>query len=140
MFKHTVVYNDFNGQERKEELHFHLSKPEVIRIEAEIGTDLATYTQSLVDNMELKTLLDFLERIILNSYGKKTTDGRSFHKSKELREDFEHSQAYAELFEQLLLTPELARKFGESVADDGKQRKNQVQPSVVGPIANSPLA
>jgi hypothetical protein len=131
MFKHSVQYTDFNGNERSEELHFHLSLPEVTRLEAEIGKPLAEHTKELADNMDVKKLLDFLERILLESYGRKTSDGKSFHKSKELREEFEYSQAYAEIFEQMLTNPELARKFGESVADNGKDRRNKVPPQIV---------
>lgn len=131
MFKHTVAYNDFNGTERKEDLYFHLSLPEVTRIEAEIGKPISEYTQELSTNMDMKNLLDFLEKIILNSYGQKTSDGKSFHKSKSLRDEFEYSQAYAEVFEQLLTNPELAKKFGEGVVDNGKVKKNQVTPQVV---------
>lgn len=131
MFKHNVSYKDFNGNDRKEDLYFHLSLPEVTRLEAEIGKPLTEYTQELAENMDVKKLLDFLERILLQSYGRKTSDGKSFHKSKEMREEFEYSQAYAEVFEQMLTNPELARKFGEAVANDGKDRKNQVAPQVV---------
>lgn len=131
MFKHKIKYNDFNGNEREEEFYFHLSLPEVTRIEAEIGKPIVEYTQDLANEMDMKKLLDFLEKIILNSYGKKTSDGKSFHKSKELREEFENSQAYAELFEELLTNPDLARRFGESVTDNGKAKKNQVAPKVV---------
>ena len=131
MFRHNVKYNDFNGNERSEDLYFHLSLPEVTRLEAEIGTSLKEYSKELADNMDTKKLLEFIERILLQSYGKKSPDGKSFHKSPSIREEFEYSQAYAEIFEQMLTTPELARKFGEAVADDGKQRKNQVTPSVV---------
>ena len=131
MFKHNITYVDFNGIERKEDFYFHLSGPEVIRIEAEIGKPIKEHTEELVANQNIKELLEFLERIVLNSYGKKTSDGKSFIKNKQLREEFEYSQAYAELFEQLLTNAELARKFGEAVVDNGKAKKNQVAPSVV---------
>lgn len=131
MFKHTVAYVDFNGTERKEELYFHLSKPEVLRIQAEIGKPMDEYVQDLQANQNLKELLDFLEKMLLNSYGKKTSDGRSFYKSKEIRTEFEYSQAYAEIFEQLLNNHDLARKFGQSVADNGQDKKNVVAPTVV---------
>lgn len=131
MFKHTVEYTDFNGVDRKEDLLFHLSLPEVTRLEAEIGESLEVHTKNLVDNQDMKQLLDFLERILLSSYGRKTSDGKSFLKNKNLREEFEYSQAYAEVFEQLLTVPDLARKFGQGVADNGKSKKNQVQPKVV---------
>lgn len=132
MFKHNIEYTDFNGNERKEDFYFHLSLPEVTRLEAEMGGKrIDEYTKELASSMDVKKLLDFLEKVILNSYGKKTTDGKSFHKSKDLREEFENSQAYAEMFEELLTNPELARKFGEGVVDNGKARKNQVAPTVV---------
>lgn len=131
MFKHTVKYTDFNGTERNEDLYFHLSLPEVTRLEAEIKKPLNEYTQELATNMELEKLLEFLEKMILNAYGQKTSDGRSFYKSKEIRHEFEHSQAYAELFEELITDPSLARKFGEKVADNGKPKKNTVAPKVV---------
>jgi hypothetical protein len=131
MFKQTIDYTDFNGNERKEDFYFHLSLVEVTRLEAEIGKPIGEYTQDLAGSMDLKALIDFLEKIILSSYGKKTSDGKSFHKNKEIREEFENSQAYAEFFEMLLTNPDLARKFGESVADNGKTKKNTVAPTVV---------
>lgn len=130
MFKHPVTYVDFNGNDRKEDLYFHLSLPEVSRLEAEIGKPLEDYINELTGNQQLNTLLAFLEKMLLSSYGQKTTDGRSFHKSKEIRDAFEYSQAYAEIFEAVVTNPELARKFGEKVADNGR-KKNQTTPTVV---------
>ncbi len=131
MFKHTIEYLDFNGNERKEDYYFHLSLTEVIRLEAELGMKIDEYSRKMAEDQNLEEMLNFIEKLLLNSYGKKTSDGKSFHKSKELREEFEHSQAYAELFEQLLTNPELAKKFGAGVANNGKARKNQVTPKVV---------
>lgn len=131
MFKHTVKYKDFNGNDRKEELYFHLSLPEVTRLEAEIGGPLEEHIKGLQSDNKLDQLLAFLERMMLSSYGQKTSDGKTFFKSKEIREAFEYSNAYAELFEEMLTNPELSRKFGESVADNGKPRKNVVQPQTV---------
>jgi hypothetical protein len=131
MFKHNVTYTDFNGTERNEDLYFHLSLPEVIRLEAEVGKPMKEYVEELTANMDMKKMLDFLEKTLLNAYGKKTSDGKSFVKNKELRHEFEYSQAYAEVFEQLLTNHDLARKFGQGVADDGKAKKNQVAPTVI---------
>lgn len=132
MFKQTIEYVDFNGTPRTEDYYFHLSTPEVTRIEAELGgVTLEQYVKTLDANKDMKKLLDFLEKVILNSYGQKTNDGKSFMKSKAMRDEFEYSQAYAELFEMLLTNQELAHKFGASVADNGKVKKNQVEPTVI---------
>lgn len=131
MFKHKINYVDFNGNDREEVFEFHLSIPEVVRFEAKIGEDIGTYAKKLVESKDLNGLVSFLEDIILTSYGKKTQDGRSFIKTKDIREEFEYSPAYAELFEELLQNPDLATKFGEQVADNGKQKRNVVAPKVV---------
>ena len=138
MFKHNIKYVDFNGNERKEEFYFHLSTPEVLRIEAKTGSTIEEYTQAIAERQDLSELLDFLEEIVLSSYGRKTTDGKSFIKNKELRTEFEYSQAYAELFEELLMDQELAAKFGEGVAETAKNRKkkNSVDPKVVDQDSN----
>lgn len=131
MFKHNIKYTDFNGNEQQEDFYFHLSLPEVVRLEAEFGGSISNYASKVVESEDYTSIINFLERIILTSYGIKSPDGRSFQKSEDVRKAFEHSQAYAELFETLLTNPELARKFGESIADTGKQKKNQVAPKVV---------
>lgn len=127
MFKHEITYVDFNGTERTEDFYFHLSLPEVTRLEAEIGRPLNDYVNEITTNQNLKELIGFLEKMILSSYGRKTTDGKSFYKNRELREEFEYSQAYAELFEQLLTQPELAKRFGENVVNNGKAVARRVQ-------------
>jgi len=131
MFKHTVNYVDFNGNERKEDLYFHLSSVEVVRLEAEVGMKLEDHIKELTDNQDLNNLLAFLERMLLSSYGKKSPDGREFRKSPEIRKEFEYSQAYAEVFEHVLTNPELAKKFGENLSAKTQKSNNQIDPTVV---------
>lgn len=131
MYKKTVKYVDFNGTEREEDLYFHLSLPEVTRIEAEAGDSLKDHLTNLVKDNNMKELLGFLEKIILMSYGTKTPDGRSFIKNKEIREKFENSQAYAEFFEMIITTEGMAGEFGEKVAAKKEKRDDQVNPVVV---------
>ena len=133
MFKHTIEYQDFNGIERSEDFYFHLSTPEVVRLEAKLGTTIEEYTKTIANQQDLSRMLEFLEDLVLGSYGKKTSDGKSFIKNQELRTEFEYSQAYAELFEELLTNHELAAKFGEGVAETAKHRqeKNKVEPKIV---------
>lgn len=136
MFKKEINYVDFNGTERKEDFYFHLSLPEVTRIEAEFATkhrelSVKEIIEEMVANSNVKELLDFIEKLVLTSYGEKTVDGRSFRKSDEAREEFSNSPAYAEFFEQLITEEGLAQEFGEKVADNGQKKKNQVTPEVV---------
>lgn len=133
MFKHNIEYVDFNGNERSEDFYFHLSSPEVIRLEAKMGASVEDYTKTLSEQQDLSTMLSFMEDIILTSYGRKTTDGKAFIKNQELRSEFEYSQAYAELFEDMILDHDLARRFGEGVAVSAKhsKKKQTFEPKIV---------
>lgn len=119
MFKKRIKYVDFNGSPREEDFYFHMSPVEMTRLEAKIGgLTLDTYTQKLVANQDLSEMVSFIEDLVLSSYGEKTQDGTRFIKGQKIREKFEYSQAYAELFEELLTNPESAKKFSAGI---GKQ-------------------
>lgn len=121
MFKKNITYVDFNGQERTEDLYFHMSIVEMTRLEAKLnGTPVDTYAKSLAINQNTDEMVRFIETIILDSYGKKSMDGKSFIKTKANRDEFENSQAYADLFEELLLNPEVAETFAKGIATQTK--------------------
>lgn len=137
MYKQKIEYVDFNDNKRVEEFYFHLTVVEATRIEARIAEEtgdntytIKDYIEKLIVDNKTKQVLDFLEEMILTSYGEKSTDGRSFVKNKEIKEAFEYSQAYAELFEQLLTKEGLAQEFGEAIADNGQDKKKKNQPNL----------
>lgn len=127
MYVKQIEYVDFNGTERKEDFYFHLSLPELTRIETRIKSPFKDYIEKLVANNETAELLKFLEEVMLTSYGEKTDDGRSFTKSPEITKAFENSQAYAEFFEMLLTEEGMAQEFGEKVGE----RKKATGPKLV---------
>lgn len=127
MFRKTIKYTDFNGTERTEDFYFHISVQEVARLEAKFkGMSIETYAKTLAANQDMEEMVKFMEELVLSSYGKKSEDGRSFMKSPKLREEFEYSQAYAELFEELLSVPEMAEKFASGIATQTKQLKGHL--------------
>ena len=102
MLKKKVTYLDFNDQEVTEEFYFNLTTPEVTKMIAKIGDDIDKHAEKLAASGDYEGIIDFVEMLILTSYGVKSEDGKRFVKSKEARENFEYSAAYAELFEQLM--------------------------------------
>lgn len=122
MIKHTVNYTDFNGEEVTEDLYFHLSIPEIAKLEAKFGSELVAHAKKLGENQDAQGMIDFLEDMVLGSYGVKSADGRSFIKDPEVRKEFEYSQAYAELFKQLILDQEFGQRFGEGLVSGAKKK------------------
>ena len=122
MLKKTVKYVDFNGDEASETLYFNLTTREVAKLSEEFGGDIEAHTKKLAAAEDLNAMLEFIERLILVSYGVKSEDGKRFTKNAALCEDFESSAVYAEMFEQLLLNPEEAKAFGQGLAAGARKK------------------
>lgn len=130
MLKKTIDYTDFNGIERKEDFYFHLSVPELTRMEAKYKGDIFEHIMHTVDNEDFKGMVEILEDLILSSVGEKSTDGRSFMKNDEIRSRFENSQAYAELFQEIFTDQEASREFGEGIvtpASPNEEKQRQIK-------------
>lgn len=130
MIKKTITYAGFNGNEFTEDFYFHLTAIELTKLEARLGMDIASYAQKLASENSVATMIDFLEDMILSSYGKRSDNGKQFFKSPEARAEFEYSQAYAELFEEMLTNPQSAKSFGEGLAT-GVGRAKTPSPQLV---------
>jgi len=129
MIKQTVTYLDFNGQEVTEDLYFNLTNAEYVRLTGKVGGDISDYAQQLVALGKHGEMLEFIENLILSSYGVRTPDGRGFKKTKEIRENFEYSIAFSEIFEMLLSDPDKASAFASGLMSmPGKPNAVQAQP------------
>ena len=120
MIKKTMTYVDFNGETVVEDLYFNLNALEYTRLTARNGGDLDKRIAELVEKDDTEGIIALMEDLLLSSYGVKSEDGRRFVKTKQVREDFEYSQAYAELFVLLLTNPEETKKFGQGIASSAQ--------------------
>ena len=116
MIKKTISYVDFNGTQRNDDYYFHLSVPEATRFAARFGEQgWEAGIKKIVESGDLAEVLDLFEDIILTSYGQKSPDGRTFVKNKEMRENFSNSEAYAQLFEELVMSPDAMTQFAKGI-------------------------
>ena len=111
MLKKTITYTDYDGNERTEDLYFNLSKAELMELEMSVDGGWAERMQKIVDAKDLPTLSRIFKDIILKSYGEKSADGRRFIKSERLSEAFAQTEAYSELFMELLSKEGAAAEF-----------------------------
>ena len=111
MLKKTIKYEDYNGVEREENFYFNLSKAELT--EMEIGTEggYADMVQKIVKAMDQPAILRVFKDLILKSYGEKSADGKRFIKSPEISLAFSQTEAYNELFMELMSDTDAAIKF-----------------------------
>ena len=111
MFKKTVKYTDYNGVERTEDYYFNLSKAEAMEWELSKEGTLSEWMQEVIDSNNIPEIVSLFKEIVLKSYGEKTSDGKRFVKSDEIRTAFEQSPAYSEIFMELAGNADAAAEF-----------------------------
>lgn len=111
MIKKTITYTDYNGVERTEDFHFHLTKAEVMKMQMGTTGGLAEMIERIVAAQDMPTIISTFEDMVLKSYGVKSPDGKQFIKNDELRTAFSQTEAYSQLFMDLALNADKASEF-----------------------------
>ncbi len=119
MLKKTITYTDFNDEEVTEELFFHLNKAELIELEMSHDGGLSEALQRIINAQDGKGIVAEFKKIILGAYGKKSADGKRFVKNAQIREEFESSEAYSELFMELVTDTDAAIAFINGIVPQG---------------------
>ena len=115
MLKKTIKYVDFDGKERTEDFYFNLTKAEVTEMELTAEGGLKNKLEKIVAAQDSKKIIEEFKGLILKAYGEKSPDGKRFIKNQELRDAFEQTEAYSELFMELATNAEAASAFVNGV-------------------------
>ena len=111
MFKKEITYTDYNDLERTETFYFNLSKAELAEIQLSTPGGFESYIKSIIESQDSKEMVKTFKTLILMSYGEKSSDGKRFVKSQEIRDGFEQTEAYSELFMELVSDDKKAAAF-----------------------------
>lgn len=138
MLKEVIKYTDFDGNEREEEFRFHLTKAELAEMNFSAKGGLEKMIMRIVNERDTAELIKIFRELLLRSYGKVSDDGRRFIKNAELREEFEQTQAFSDLYMRFLedpdqlvafiekvVPPDVAQEYRKTVAD------GQTQPAAI---------
>ena len=115
MFKKTITYEDFDGNERTEDFYFHLKKSELMEMQLSISGGWTNLLQNIIQEKDSVRLTEFFKEIIAKTYGKKSLDGRRFSKTPEILAEFQETEAYSKLFMELAFDSDAAAEFVENV-------------------------
>lgn len=132
MLKKTIEFTDYNGEKRKEDFYFNLSKAELMEMELGTSGGFAEMLQKLVDTQDIPEIMKIFKKVIMKAYGVKSPDGKRFIKSDELSKEFTETEAYSELFMELLSDTDAATAFVNGIipADAAKQLADQNHPAL----------
>ena len=119
MLEKKIKYTDLRGHEREDTFMFHLNKSELLKLEISVPGGFTAKINKMVDKEDAPEIVETFENFILSSYGEISEDGKSFIKNKELTDRFKNSEAYSELFMELISNPESAKAFVAGVIPVG---------------------
>ena len=118
MYVKEMEYTDFNGVKRKEKFYFNLTKAEILDMELGKAGGLTEYIKKILEAQDTPTIMALFKSLLLKSYGVKSDDGRRFIKNDQVREDFEQTQAFSDLYMLLALDDGEASKFVNAIVPD----------------------
>lgn len=116
MLKKTLTYIDYNGVSRTEDYYFNLTQAEVIKWLMTSGD--YTLDQVLIrlsEERNGKEIIRIFEELLHFSYGRKSLDGTMFEKNEELWKRFSQTEAYSNLFMELVTDGAKAAAFINAV-------------------------
>lgn len=111
MLKKTVTYKDFNGEDVTEDFFFNLNKAELIEIEMSYPGGFGKHIQAIAKAEDKPKLVEMFKKLLLTSYGVKSDDGKKFLKNQILRDEFEASTPYSDIFMELMTNEDFQTQF-----------------------------
>lgn len=138
MLTKTMTYKDFNGNDVTETFMFNLTTAEIAELEltASGAEGIGAFIDAILKSKSYDELITFFKRIILKSFGMKSEDGKRFVKSEALSKEFSETNAFSDLFMELISGADAATAFINGIASNalGNQHLSAVNamPGAVG--------
>lgn len=112
MLEKKIKFTDYDDNVREEVHYFNLNKSETIKWMTTTGEyTLDKVLLRLAEEKNGAKIMAIFEDLIHRSYGRKSLDGRKFEKSEEIWLDFYQTEAYSELFSELVTDAKKAAAF-----------------------------
>ena len=126
-------FTDYDNNEREEDFYFNFTEAELTHMQLEKIGGLAAMLQKIIATKDVPKLMNLYEQILQKSYGEKTPDGRGFHKSKELTQNFMETEAYSQIYMRLATDTKAAQDFinhviPKKMQDQAKLAEQQAHP------------
>lgn len=113
MLKKEMTYKNYDGTEDiTETFYFNLSKPDLLELEVSYKDGIEGTLKDFLAKDDKAGLLAFFKKVILLSHGVKSEDGKRFNnKDEKATEEFTQTNAYSDLYMELLNNSDAAAAF-----------------------------
>ena len=130
MTKYTIKFTNFNGEEVTEDLYFHISEDELVKLSKIDPTFTQENIAKIAEEKDGPTMYAVVQKILIYAFGVKSEDGWYFDKDCPKAKNFPRSAAFETLMDELLEIDDADKfsKFFEGIFAPGilaKARKAQ---------------
>ena len=119
MYAKKIKYTDFLGNEREETFYFNLTEAELVEMQTSMDGGLAEYGKRIIESKNVPEVMALFQKLILITYGEVSPDGKRFIKEDPVRGklalEFQQTQAYSELYMEVINNPEVGAEFFNNV-------------------------
>lgn len=111
MLKKTITFYDLDGNPVTEDFYFNLSKAEIAELELSHEGGFVAHLHRIIGAQDGAQIVSTFKSIIAMAVGRRSEDGRRFVKSQEITDDFLQTEAYSQLFMELVTDATAAAQF-----------------------------
>lgn len=126
MFKTTIEYTNYNGENAKEDCYFNFSKADLLEMQWSDDEGLDKILEKIVKESRPSVLMPVFKEMVLKSYGIKSEDGRRFIKSDKLSEEFSQTPAFSELLVRLCTDADFSADFVNNIIPKNIENESNV--------------
>lgn len=115
MLRKVIKYVDYNGVEREEPFYFNLNKAELTDFNLSKEGGLDNIIKRIIETKDQPHLIAIIKELILAAYGEKSDDGKYFIKNQEIKDKFVCTEAYSNLYMELVSNEQETIKFIKAI-------------------------
>lgn len=121
MFKKTISFEDFNGNQKKHDFYFHISKAELLEM-ASAGDAMQKRLQRIIAAKDGSAILQEFRDLIKLSVGVRSEDGQRFIKDEAAQSTLFDSPAFDELLMELATDAHASAEFVKELIPEKMQK------------------
>lgn len=122
MFKKTITFEDFNGEQQSRDFYFHMSKAELLEMAAG-ANDFDTRVKNIIETKDGAQILHEFRAIIKMSVGVRSEDGQRFIKDADAQSSLLDSPAFDVLLMELATETDAAVEFIKQLIPEKMQKE-----------------
>ena len=142
MLKKTIIYEDYNGEQRTRDFYFHMNQVEFAKLNGEVPGGLEKRINEIIEDKDNDAMLRMIDLLVTRSYGKFDEDDeftKVDRNGRPLYEKFVNTDAYDKLIIELVTGENNIVNFLKGILPKDLQNKLEEKTKELGQPKLTPV-